>query len=130
MKRLVIFLFVFSLVSGLVAQNYTYDKWLREYEKAESELKAGKAIQTIGLVGSLLGLVPIAVNFANREKTRPLYMGIFLGGLGLSGIGYGVKEKASKKIHNLKVIGHEKGYLSASIQPEYKGASLSIRILF
>jgi len=130
MRQLIIFLVLLGLVSGLFAQNYTYDQWLREYEKAESELRAGKTIQTVGILGSLVGLIPIAVNFANKKKTSPVYMGICLGGLGLSGIGFVINEKASKKIHNLKVLGHEKGYLSVSFQPEYKGASISIRLSF
>lgn len=129
MKRLILMVVLLSLASGLYAQGYSYNQWRMEYTRAQASYSMGNALliggAVMGVVGSIAGLKGLD---EGDQGTKFMVVGIVGAVAGISG--FVIKSQARTRIRYLERIGHRKGYLSASIQPEYKGASVTIRFSF
>jgi len=149
MKRLVIFLVLFGLVSGLYAQEYKYEEWQWQYHQAKSNLRASRVVLGVGIFTALFGgALALAdketiiikeeqflfgwqtVPAVTKEKFKPGYLIIMGGGLGISIFGGIYMQEAKQRVEYLEQMGIRKGYITASIQPEYKGVSISVRLSF
>lgn len=125
MRQLILFVLIFCLANALFAQDYsTYEIWKIDYEEAKTEYGTATVLSSAGLIVSITGFI------VTVQGERLLGNIIGLGGLGIGLAGFTKARKSKTRLEMLKAIGYKRGYLSASIQPEYKGASISISLSF
>jgi len=146
-KGLIVFLLfslsVFNLRSqDLNVQDYGYQQWRLDYERARSDFMIGEIICGVGSVALLAGgflmvadpkevVTDVGWLYVKTEKrVKPGYVVMGVAGFVTLGVGGVLTSYAKQRVEFLQGFGVERGYLSVEVKPEVRGASISVRFSF